>query len=223
MTKTTHRWNSVPGNFDKLNTFAIFQADNKFGVPTIKDNNFVPDWLVPYNTRIRTDKDISNGAIHTFLDDYRFETLWTRPVDTLSAIKVVGSALSPDFSTYTQYPYALQMWNIYRSRWVGAYWQSHGIRVIPTVSWSDEASYEFCFCGIPKGSTVAIGTVGVVRDSDAVALFKKGYLKMTEVIEPRLVLCYGSKLPFNIEEYNRVKWYPSYWKSIKDAMKGGSE
>lgn len=35
---------------------------------------------------------------------------------------------------------------------------SKGIRVIPTVAWSDRGSFDFCFKGIPKGSIVAVST-----------------------------------------------------------------
>ena len=35
---------------------------------------------------------------------------------------------------------------------------SKGIRVIPSVSWGNENTFEFCFEGIEKGSTVAVST-----------------------------------------------------------------
>jgi hypothetical protein len=221
LTKTTHRWESLPGNFDKLNTFMLFASDNKYGIPTVKDDNFIPDWLVPYKTRIRTERDTSGGAIHTFLDDYRFEVLWHRPVDTLTAIQSVGASLTPDFSTYNSYPYAMQIWNVYRNRWLGAYWQAHGVKVIPTISWAQRESYEFCFCGVPKDSIVALSTVGILREAYSKGLFMEGYKEMTKRIEPRMVICYGEDTDLKLDEYNIVKYYPSYWKSIRDALKGG--
>ena len=33
-----------------------------------------------------------------------------------------------------------------KNRWGGAYWQSSGLTVIPTISWGDERSFEFCRC-----------------------------------------------------------------------------
>lgn len=52
----------------------------------------------------------------------------------------------PDFSTYTDYPYAFQIWNLYRKCWLAAYWQQiYDLKVIPVLSWSDEKSYDFCF------------------------------------------------------------------------------
>ena len=42
-------------------------------------------------------------------------------------------------------PLALQIESVFKNRWCGAYWQSKGLKVIPTVSWGDERSFDFCF------------------------------------------------------------------------------
>jgi hypothetical protein len=84
----------------------------------------------------------------------------------------------------------MQMWQVYRSRWCGAWMAHHGVRVIPTVSWAGPASYQFAFAGIATGSVVAVSTVGV-RDADARALFAAGYAEMLRQIGPAAVLAYG--------------------------------
>ena len=48
-------------------------------------------------------------------------------------------------------PFAMQIYNQYRKHWLAAYWQLNGITVYPTISWSDENSYEWCFDGEPRG------------------------------------------------------------------------
>lgn len=46
-------------------------------------------------------------------------------------------------------PLALQF--IAHSRTVGVgHWQNQGLKVIPTVNWGKEDSFEFCFNGIEK-------------------------------------------------------------------------
>ena len=52
----------------------------------------------------------------------------------------------------------MQIFNIFRNRWCGAYWASKGIRVIPSVNWGDESTFDFCFDGVEKGSIVAVST-----------------------------------------------------------------
>lgn len=219
MTRSSYKWNDLPGNFEAVKEYAIFDSDNVLGIPTIQKDDYVPDWLVPYQKRIRTDKGLGGGAVHTFLDDYRFQNLWNRPFDTLSIIERIGAALSPDFSLFNNWPIAVQIWNVYRNRWLGAFWQTRDIKVIPTVSWSDYRSYDFCFLGVEEGSTVAISTMGVVRDKEASKLFVTGFEEMMNRIKPQLILCYGETTPINLEAYTRVKWFPTYWKSIRDARK----
>jgi hypothetical protein len=131
------------------------------------------------------------AAVHFFLDDYRFEVVWSKPERGLSRCRTVGAALTPDFSLWSDMPLVMQLWQTYRSRWCGAWLLHHGIHVIPTVSWSTPDSYRFAFAGLPVGSTVAVSTVGTRRDREARALFAAGFAAMLERIRPATVLVHG--------------------------------
>ncbi|MBK5938304.1 hypothetical protein CCR96_03275 [Halochromatium roseum] len=61
---------------------------------------------------------------------------------------------------------AAQLWNTYRSRWLGRFWQEGGLRVIPTVNWSDQRSFTFCFDGIETSQILSIGTADCRRGHD---------------------------------------------------------
>lgn len=89
-------------------------------------------------------------------------------------------------------PLALQIYNTFKNRWCGAYWQSLGKQVIPTIEWGDEQSYEFCFDGVEKGSVVAVSTY---EREDTENEYMPGYNKMLEVIQPATIICYGE--PFD--------------------------
>ena len=67
----------------------------------------------------------------------------------------------------------------------------HGITVIPTISWSDEASFEWCFDGEPEGGVVAVSSVGTQMNSDARRLFLAGYREMLARLKPSAILFYG--------------------------------
>ncbi len=221
MTRTIHRWKEIPGNMDKLNTFNFFTSNDKYGIPIVKKQKIRPQWLAPFGQRIRTKENLAKGCYHFFLDDYRFEHVWNRPYDTLSVIQKIGNTLTPDFSLYGNYPIAMQIWNTYRNRWLGAFWQAMDINVVPTISWSGKTSYDFCFKGVEKGGTVAIS---IVSSKQAGKYFEEGFMEMMNQIEPELILCYGESAPFKLEKHiNKTKiiYYPSYWKSIRDALKGG--
>ena len=76
--------------------------------------------------------------VHFFLYDYRFERVWKNPDNDMAV-------LSPDFSMYLEMAPVMQIYNVFRNRWCGAYWASKGIRVIPSVNWGDESRFDFCF------------------------------------------------------------------------------
>ena len=93
---------------------------------------------------------------------------------------------------YSEMPLSLKVYNTFRSRWCGAYLQSKGIKVIPTVAWGEPNTFWFCFDGIEKGSTVAVSTLGVRTEK---TLFMQGYDEMLRKIKPSTIICYGK--PFD--------------------------
>jgi hypothetical protein len=222
MTRTSERWQSKPGNFDSLHAGQLYTTGNGYGIPDLLPAAVAPPpaWLAPYRQRIRADVPLTDGAVHYFIDDYRFETVWTRPYKALSALRPYTTLLSPDFSLYREWPLTLQLWNVYRNRWCGRFWQSQGFRVIPTVSWSTAASYDFCFLGVPRRGAVAVSAVGV-KQQDPVArqLFVDGFREMVTRLEPVLVLCYG-RLPPTCSELVETICYPTRWAGIRAARKG---
>lgn len=44
--------------------------------------------------------------------------------------------------------------------------QMYGIDVIPTISWSDRESFEWCFDGEPVDGAVAVSSVGVMNSKE---------------------------------------------------------
>src|SRR5450432_4135200 len=196
VTRSSSNWTTPPGSFDVLHTSSLFPTDgNPYGIPTVPHAPiaYMPTWIVPYRTRLRRQQGAAGGAVHFFVDDYRFEAVWSRPHKALQALQPYHTLLTPDFSLYIDYPLSLQIWNTYRARWCGAYWHALGFQVIPTLSWSTPDSYAFCFAGIPQRSLIAISTVGVRKQDDA--LFTQGYRELVTRLSPSCVLCYGSLIP----------------------------
>lgn len=212
-TRTSEHWDAEPGNFDKLNLRALYPSSNEWGIPDLPVADFIPDKLVAYNDKWATSVPDPSAAVHFFLDDYRFETMWTKPQRGLSRVLRVGAGLTPDFSLWRDMPMALQLYQVYRSRWVGCWMLQHGIRVTPTIGWSTPATYGFAFAGIPQGSVVAISTVGI-RGDDATDLFRMGCNAMINALGPSMILVYGR----NLFESSTVpmKFYSTRW----DVRKG---
>ena len=159
-----------------------------------------PKNLIGFNYA-KTNKD-KNVGIHFYLDDYQFERVWNDPDIYADMLSEYDCILSPDFSLYLDMPMPMKIWNVYRSRQIGQYYQLQGIKVIPTISWAEKETFSFCFKGIPKGSIVSISTIGVKRDEEALQIWKDGMDAMIKEIEPSAILVYGGKLDY---DYGNIK------------------
>lgn len=215
-----NRWKSIPGGFDALNTRHLYGSNNELEIPQLSQApmTYIPEWLAPYRTRIRSKRGASDGGIHFFLDDYRFESVWRRPVQTLSAIAKWEVVLTPDFSLYYDCPRIMQMWNIYRSRWVGCWWIDNDVKVIPTVSWGLHDSYDFCFLGLPERSVLAVSTVGTRKNDSTKIPYISGFREMINRLKPTVVMCYGEPYREMLDLVD-VRIYPDYWQGVAAARR----
>ena len=166
----------------------------KYQMPLLEKTDYVPTGLISFNYML-TSTEFDKG-IHFFIDDYQFTRVWNRPRDYIERLREFDCMLTPDFSLYSDMPIAMQIWNVFRSRLVGQIAQDSGIVVIPTLSWSTKASYEFCFDGIPEGGTVAVSTVGVMQDEVAKKLWFQGMDEAMKRVKPTHVICYGSDIGY---------------------------
>ena len=169
-------------------------------MPIIKNDNYIPEDLIGFNYA-KTSQN-KNCGIHFYVDDYQFERLWNAPEKYIDVLREYECILTPDFSLYMDMPMPMKIWNIYRSRQIGAYYQSMGIKVIPTMSWAEAETFEFCFLGIPKGSIVSVSTIGVKENSEALQIWEDGMREMIRQIEPSAILVYGGELDF---DYGDIK------------------
>ena len=179
-----------------LDLVDISNSTNDFWqMPIINNDNFIPSDLIGFNYAKSSDN--KKTGIHFYLDDYQFERLWNNPSEYIDVLSEYECILSPDFSLYLDMPMPMKIWNIYRSRQIGQYYQSMGIKVIPTLSWAEKETFEFAFKGIPKGSVVSVSTIGVKRNEEALQIWKDGMDAMIKEIEPSTILVYGGELEYD--------------------------
>jgi len=95
-------------------------------MPIIKNNGYIPNDLIGFNYA-KTTKN-KNAGVHFYLDDYQFERIWNYPEKYIDVLKEYDCILTPDFSLYMDMPMAMKIWNVYRSRQIGAYYQSMGFK-----------------------------------------------------------------------------------------------
>ena len=186
-------------------------------MPIIENDNYIPKDLIGFN--YAKSNENKNCGIHFYIDDYQFERVWNYPEKYVEILSEYECILSPDFSLYLDMPMPMKIWNIYRSRLIGQYFQNRGIKVIPTISWAEKETFEFCFKGIPKGSIVSISTIGVKQDQNALQIWRDGVDEMIKQIKPSVILVYGGKLDYDFKDI-KVLYFENKvtenWQSEKD-------
>jgi len=168
----------------------------------------------------KTEKDTHfNRFVHFFLYDYKFEDIWNNPDKYVEKLSQYKAVLTPDFSMYIEMNENMQRYNTFRNRWVGAYLADKGIRVIPTISWGLENTFDFCFNGIEKGSTVAVSTYmssAHGNRADQKDFFMAGYNEMLKRIEPETIICYHYPFPEMEGNILFVDYDLSSWQHYED-------
>lgn len=175
--------------------YAQYEANNKYGIPELEPvyiDNLKDIPIQGFNFALK-EKHPENIGVHFFLHDYQFERVWKYPDRYVDVLKKFAFVLSPDFSPYADMPNALQIYNTYRNRWCGKYWQEHGIKVIPTFNMGNPDLFKMFCAGIPKHSTIAISTMGEGRwgNFEKIRAFWDTIMWQ---LKPETVLLYGKDL-----------------------------
>lgn len=171
-----------------------FPGSGKWGIPLVRKQDIPLDGIdvLPCTNMIFPDRENFDLAVHHFVDDFRFETVYAHPEKSLRLYRQYRFCCTPDCSVYAEMPPWRQFESVAHSRWIGAYWQEHGLLVVPTISWDAYPSYEFCFEGVEEGCVVAVATYACRQNRSG---FLRGYAAMMERIHPGAVICYGEPFP----------------------------
>lgn len=127
----------------------------------------------------------SSGPLHTFCDDYRQEFFWRRPSEGLIVALTAGICTAPDFTIYGDDPAEWASYQVWRSALVAGFWASHGVTVLPVVT----------FSGSP-GRFVAPGSLwatrGPGRSAKRRAAWDEGFKRFCDECEPAKVVVFGN-------------------------------
>jgi hypothetical protein len=181
-----------------------------FGIPCLRDDrlsSLVPERVYvsgplvdPAHTlflwRTYSLTQARGMTVAFYVWDDKLERLWRNPERQKARLLAAGVAtvIEPDFSLWADAPLVEQLWNVYRARWLGRFWQEAGLNIIPSLNWADERSFEFCFLGIPHHAPVVAcecRTAGQT-DNDRRA-FLAGLSEGVRQKEPVSVVIYGGQ------------------------------
>ncbi len=164
------------------------------GMPQIKPYNGPTDFqFVSYPERGKFGG--RNQALHFFTDDYRFRSTWDRLESVTMSVSRFDCLLTPDFSLWRNPPteYFNQQ-SIFKTRFIGAYWNECGFSVIPTASWGGLESFGYCFKGLPAESVVAVSGMGNRKSEHAFSMWIYGLQRLEMQKRPTKIIIYGDEV-----------------------------
>lgn len=190
-------------SYQNINLTHGMKLVGKYDMPEVKAyTGDIPVTLTPYSMK---DSGNKQGALHFFIDDYRFLGMYVwgslpRFTEKIAPYKMV---IGPDFSLYLDQSFALNLFQIYQNRVTTAYWQSVGLQVIPSVSWGNADSFEYCFEGLPQQSVLSIGGMGNAHHASMTQLWEYGVYMTIEHLNPIALIIYGApaKLDLPVKTY----------------------
>lgn len=193
---------------------ASFSGEPKMPEIVKMGNEGIPKALIPF-AEIRSSKD-KRGYLHFYVHDKLFQDFIADVESYLPLLSQYDGVITPDCSLAIGQLDYLQMTNTYFNRSVGVFLQQNGIPVIPTVRWSDESSFRYCFNGLPEHSILAVSTHGCIKSREQKAMFRKGLVKMIELLSPTDVIVYGY-MPEDVfgglEGLTRFHRYPNHFEA----------
>ncbi len=145
----------------------------------------------------RKNKNFKHNAFVCFyIDDYKFDGphgIWYNSTFALRILSHFAGIITPDFSTYQDFPGPIKIYNTYRMRTFGYWIATHKLAVINNVRWGTPETYSYCFDGISQNSIVAIGTCGgSPRKIIDRKRFEDGLYEMIKRLKPHTIIVYGS-------------------------------
>lgn len=149
-------------------------------------------WLINMKNLSPKDNCPSSKIVHSFCYDNVLERSYNNMFKYLARAAPYYAVSSFDFSMDAgmDFPHILSA--TYKNRWSGAFMQSHGMVVIPTVGWVDAARDDICFAGLRDGGTFIISTLGV-HNASSYNDFIRGYCEMRSRFPEATIICVGDR------------------------------
>lgn len=180
------------------------RTTGKYFMPIVKATDYIPNDLIGFNYALSSNE--FDKGIHFYIDDYQFERIWNNPTKYIEILSRYACVLMPDFSMEMGMPYSLKMWNCFRAKLISQWWQDNGLTVIPTIRFSSEETWEWCYDGIPENSVVCLSVQSVSREKEAYGWWKQAVQLFIDTKKPKMILLYGNDIDFDFGDIP-IKYY----------------
>ena len=192
-----------------------FPVQNAWGIPQVRPdyvveklpspldtwagNEVTPDdgqswWLYNYGVDSAAGLPFERSILSFYTYDHYFENWWRYPAKYTAKMLNAGIrvVVSPNYSLYVDDPPAVQLWNVFRARWLGRYFQEGGLKLIPDVDGPTIESLDWTLLGVPVGTPVIAHQFQTLNRDD-IEQHEKAADVLEEIIarlDPKQVLLY---------------------------------
>lgn len=175
-------------------------SSNHYGLPLLK--GFIPEViskpLAFHEARAKWKKGISLRGyfIHFYIEDEKFDCIRRRPDRYLEMLRSADFIISPDFSTYRNFPFPLLLKNAFDNILLGAYYERRGIKVVSNTIWSTPLFYDILFSGQPIRGAICVSSNSInLRDKKGIRHWLHGYKEAIKRLNPVIVIRLGKIIP----------------------------
>jgi hypothetical protein len=220
-------WDDLPDNLDSWAGSACkYDPDKDWPKP---DQWWLYNWGIDSTSGMQ---DVSKVIVSFYAHDEYFDNWWWYPQRYTTKVLNSGikTIVTPDFSMRNENEgKAISLWQVYRQRWLGRYFQEAGLKVIPNVTWSWidlDLLTEVILPTLPKGlPLLALQMQTVTEKPEDIALITKTTQQIIDTVEPKDLLIYYGSMGRRIFEDNvkfdgRIKWVESRMVKLSEKAKG---
>jgi len=223
----------LPGVFD-LKDDMTFEFGGPYDIPPLREDMLsdCPEPIITWTTPEATPESpyylnvVCNGNCRTmpwdrtvccfYTDDVYFLNAWDIPAQYTKKLLNRGfyAVMTPDFTFGPSIAKAMKIWNVWKQRWTGRYWQEAGLRIIPNVSHITlDEELEYGYAGIPKNApclSVQVQSPPIVdckkeeEESKALEAYKVSLHNLVRLLVPQSLVVYGGKKREEILEYAKL-------------------
>ena len=144
----------------------------------------------------------------------------------MGTLKCFHAVIMPDFIISVGkngMPLVMCLWNKYRNHALAHYIILNDIPVIPNINILPEYCWDWCFDGLPEGSTVACWTNGRVKSKAARLEFCVGFKEMERRLKPLRVIIVG-RIPEELETDTEIINFETRNQKInKECVNGNND
>ncbi|MBO4214304.1 MAG: DUF4417 domain-containing protein [Lachnospiraceae bacterium] len=166
-------------------------------------------WLIKGSNCKKSDKEAHNKIVHEFCYDKELRKILENPYKYLAKVGSYYAVSTPDLSLDDKMNRIKVYGAVFDSRWMGAFLQANGKKVITTVQWCKEEYFRITHSGLRDGAPMMISTLGA-NNSISKETFFKGYHYLREKCPSSQIICVGDRIEGMDSDICYIKYEESF-------------